>query len=550
MFIKVFLPLLLGSVSTLSVIIPVRAAEEIKFSYGLLDFDLSVASLETYAREGKIEPDLAFYFQFLSPEGETQIRDALQFSRQMSAWEVSQLLYAPMGESALRNLGFLIQTESRQNGFYAMRGAIIQATADSEGLSLLGVLRHFPVQSIRMNVPLALELVNHIAEFADTTETVIGEIQTQSEAAATEEPIDLKKLPLLQDAGSFQVSKQTLMLRDDQRNRNIPTDLYLPVLDGVMPESIPVVVYSHGYGETRATAAPFLELLTSYGFIVAAPEHIGSNYQFQQDLLRGLTHESFAASEFADRPLDVSYVLDILEQKNAPEFGNRLNLQRVGAFGHSFGGYTVLALGGATVDFDQLQNKCQQDFLLQSLDNALLLQCRVLELKSSPQSVELLTSGALKDQRIQSVVAVTPVGGAIFGQQGVSQIDVPVLLFGGGHDPVTPLVPEQVQAFTGLTTEEKYLLISNNAAHSATITELVNRILLPADLDTQVTEDMSVFLSHLRNVGVAFMQVYVAERLEYRPYLQSSYVESLDLPVFNFSLIRSFSSEQLEHQEN
>ncbi|HEY9657362.1 MAG TPA: hypothetical protein V6C65_02775, partial [Allocoleopsis sp.] len=279
---------------------------------------------------------------------------------------------------------------------------------------------------------------------------------------------------------------------------------------------------------------------------VVAPEHVGSDYQFQQDLLMGLTTETFAASEFFDRPLDISYVLDVLEQKNATEFDNRLNLKQVGAFGHSFGGYTVMMAGGATVDFDQLQEKCQQDYVLQSLDNSMLLQCRALELSSSPQAVALLTSGQLRDPRIHAVIAANPVAGTILSPSSIGQMHLPVMIYGGGHDPVAPLVPEQLQAFTQLPEGNKYLLLVNNASHMPAVTTVVNHILLPADLTTNLSEEITAFYDQLITVGVAFMQVYVAERSDYRPYLQSTYVESLDESPFDFSLIFSFPPEALE----
>jgi predicted dienelactone hydrolase len=478
---------------------------------------------------------------------EAKVRDALQVSHQISPWQLSQLLYSPIGEETLQNIGSLIQTESRQNGFYALRSALIQSAADPEGLSLLGMLRHFPIQSIHIDVARIMQLSDHLSKFAALSNQVENEIRTRAEVSAAKEgAVDVASLPQLQDQGTFQFTKQTLMLRDDRRNRTIPTDLYVPEFGATPPSSIPVVVYSHGYGETRSTAAPYLELLASYGFVVIAPEHIGSDYQYQQDLLAGLRQDSFAASEFVDRPLDVSYVLDVLEQKNATEFGNRLNLQQVGVMGHSFGGYTALMLAGATVDFEQLQGQCQQDFLWRSLDTALLLECRALELGSLPESVELLTSGKLRDSRIRSVIAVTPVAGAIFGQQSLSQIDIPVVLFSGGSDPVTPLIPEQLEAFSWLTTPNKYLLMADNAAHDVEITALVDRLLLPGKIDTEASQELAVFLTHLRSVGLAFMQIYVAGRSEYYPYLQSSYVKSLSVSPFNFSLIQSFSSEEYE----
>lgn len=532
--------------STLAAVLPVRAAEQIEFSYSLLGFYLPVDSLETYAQTGTVDSQLGFYFQFVDSTVEDELRNALQLSHQISPWELSQMLYSPIGEEVLQNLGTLIRTESEQNGFYALRAALIQSAEDPEGLSVLGVLRHFPTQTIHVDIAQILQLSQHLSEFAALTGQVVNEIHVRSQAAAKADSVNLSALPSLQENGPFPFTLQTLMLQDESRQRQIPTDLYIPTFGTALPSSIPVVVYSHGYGETRTASAPFLKLLASYGFVVAAPEHIGSDYQFQQDLLTGLRQESFAVSEFVDRPLDISYVLDTLEQQNAAEFGGRLNLQQVGVVGHSFGGYTVLALAGATVDFEQLQNHCQQGFLWQSFDNALLLECRALELKSLPQSVELLTSGQLRDPRVQAVLAITPVAGPVFGQQSLSQIEIPVMMFSGTKDPVTPIIPEQLRAFSWMTMPDRYLLTADNAAHDVQITSLVDRFLLPANLDVSATEALDSFLTHLRTVGLAFMQVYVAEQSDYQPYLQAAYVESLDITPFDFSLIRSFSPEDFE----
>lgn len=467
--------------STFVAVLPVQAAEQVELSYGVLEWYVPVASLETYARTGTVDSELDFYFKFIDSEAEAQIREMLQISHEISAWELSQMLYAPIGEAMLENMGTLIQTESRQNGFYALRAAMIEAADDPDGLSILGLLRHFPSEAVQIDLLQILQLSRRFSEFATLSRSAVDQIQRQADADADESEINPKSLPSLPEQGPFEFTKQTLVLQDEARDRTFPMDLYLPTFGEAIPNSIPVVVYSHGYGETRETASPYLEVLASFGFVVAVPEHIGSNHQFQQDLLKGLTDESFAASEFVDRPLDISYVLDVLEQNNASEFGDRLNLQQVGAAGHSFGGYTVMMLAGATVDFEQLRGHCQDDFLLQSLNTALLLQCRALELESSPQQVERLTSGQLRDLRIRSTIAITPVAGPILGQQSLSQIDIPVFIFGGGHDPVTPLIPEQLQAFSQLTTPDRYLLIADNVAHTASITTLVNQFLLPTD---------------------------------------------------------------------
>ena len=60
---------------------PISAAEKIKFSIEPLgDFDISVRSLETFAQEGKITPEFAFYTKYLAPEELKKFRNLLNKS--------------------------------------------------------------------------------------------------------------------------------------------------------------------------------------------------------------------------------------------------------------------------------------------------------------------------------------------------------------------------------------------------------------------------------------------------------------------------------------
>jgi predicted dienelactone hydrolase len=172
-------------------------------------------------------------------------------------------------------------------------------------------------------------------------------------------------------------------------------------------------------------------------------------------LMRGLHPTAFALEEFVDRPLDVSYVLDELERRNAAEFGDRLNLQSVGVMGHSFGGYTVMALAGASIDFEHLEESCKNN--LEYLDISLFLQCRALELPRQPYN--------FRDPRVAAVFAINPVNNSIFGDQGLSEIQIPILLAAGTYDPATPAVFEQVRSFRQLTTPNKYLAVLQGQAH-------------------------------------------------------------------------------------
>jgi predicted dienelactone hydrolase len=97
---------------------------------------------------------------------------------------------------------------------------------------------------------------------------------------------------------------------------------------------------------------------------VVVPQHPGSDIQQLQNLLKGNSDQLFEEQQLIDRPLDITYLLNHLEAWNQTEFNSQLNLKQVGVWGHSLGGYTALALAGATLNFEQLQGDCIEDMSL------------------------------------------------------------------------------------------------------------------------------------------------------------------------------------------
>ncbi|MEO1300576.1 MAG: alpha/beta hydrolase [Cyanobacteria bacterium J06636_16] len=378
---------------------------------------------------------------------------------------LSQWLYSPIGELVLAGVGQLIQTEGRQNGQQAIRSAIILAVADPNGLSLINLIRFYPTEGVRLNLREILTLYRAVNTNIETTEQLVNAATQSSEAAAAADPaLDYAALPMLADTGQFEVEQRSLMLQDEQRDRTFPIDLYLPENFSAIPGPIPVMIFSHGYSDTRKNpqAIAAARKLAANGFVVALPEHIGSNKAYQENLARGLVQESFEAMEFINRPLDIRFLLDTLEQQNATEFQGRLQLDRVGLVGHSFGGYTALASAGATVDIEHLQQHCdlESDIEPDKVNIALLLECRALELLESPDAMQQLADGSLADERIGLVIALAPVSN-LFGESGVGKIQIPVVIMGGAADVASPVALEQLTAFRGLTTSEKYLYLGN-----------------------------------------------------------------------------------------
>jgi predicted dienelactone hydrolase len=106
----------------------------------------------------------------------------------------------------------------------------------------------------------------------------------------------------------------------------------------------PLVIFSHGAYAIRFQNAFFTVALASHGYIVLAPDHEGNTLW---DLLQnGYDPKSLNDSAFA-RPVDVEFLVTKAKEwdedpKN--DFYGAISLEGVGVSGHSFGGYTALAV--------------------------------------------------------------------------------------------------------------------------------------------------------------------------------------------------------------
>ncbi|MEH1967609.1 alpha/beta hydrolase [Nostoc sp.] len=533
----------LGLLSTFLTATPGLGAERISFFYPPFgEFSLPVDSLETFAKEGKIDDELSFYASRATPQQLTQLRDLLQQRFNVTPTLVSQVTYSPIGEQLMQRLGELLLTESRNNGFYAIRASLILAAADRDGLTVVNLLRKFPSNTMRVNFTEGLKIVDDLSQLLKKRDEVVAFLQKEAIAQAANSTVDFSKQPDLRSPGKFGWQKKTLELNDISRNRRLPVDIYLPTTqNSELPTQnspsppFPLIVISHGVASDRSPFVYLAEHLASYGFAIAVLEHPGSNAQRIQQYFAGLAGPPEAA-EFINRPLDIKFLLDELERldKSDPTLQGKLNFQQVGAIGHSFGGYTVLTLAGAKINFEQLRQDCNPNN--SSFNLSLILQCQATELP--PDNYEL------KDDRIKVIMAINPIDSSILGESGVSQIKIPVMLVAGSQDIFAPPVFEQIRPFTWLSDPNKYLALIENATHFSAIAEPTSENdVLPVP-PALLGPDRTAVYSYINALSVAFLETHLLNRPEYRSYLQPSYATFISKEPLNLSILQSLSVAQ------
>ena len=224
-------------------------------------------------------------------------------------------------------------------------------------------------------------------------------------------------------------------------NNNPRPDYQLWLTDRVVPhmqtgsdaplfadESVryPVVAFSHGYMGSPISSDDYMKALTvcaSYGYVVIAPFHGDlrfSNLKLKEldlsGLLTALNLENFTAMQ-ALRPLSISAALDLVLAH--PQWQDHIDTSRIGGFGASMGGETMLLLAGAglTTSYFDIGQSWKQ---------------------------------VTRDTRIKAAIGYVPYFGQVvlpaFGhdQDGLAGINMPFLGISGTADTTAPIYETQI----------------------------------------------------------------------------------------------------------
>lgn len=138
---------------------------------------------------------------------------------------------------------------------------------------------------------------------------------------------------------------------DATRDRAVPVKIYYP---SDLKQPAPIVILSHGLGGSREGYEYLGKHWAGCGFVAVHVQHLGSDDAVWRDAApaerrRALAGAAAKPINAVARPRDVSFVIDELTKANSDSsspLNGRLNLEAIGVAGHSFGGFTAMAIAG------------------------------------------------------------------------------------------------------------------------------------------------------------------------------------------------------------
>jgi len=177
---------------------------------------------------------------------------------------------------------------------------------------------------------------------------------------------------------------------------------------------LPLVVISHGHAGSYAGHLDTALALANAGFIVAALTHNGDSWRDQSN-----------PTAIWERPRQLKLLTDFM----LGGWGDhgRIDANRVGAFGFSAGGWTVLTEAGGEPDLRTIPDHCKVHPTFED--------CQIFERHPLPEDTGIVW---IHDSRIKAVVSAAPAFGFAFGSKGLAMVGQPVQLWRAEDDQVLP----------------------------------------------------------------------------------------------------------------
>jgi predicted dienelactone hydrolase len=412
---------------------PARATERLEVEIDGIVLPVSVEDLRSFGRLGdRSRSELATWLRLLDPdsrEGLVRLLNAPVLTRR----SLGQQLLSSWGAAALIDaLGALVRVEGDGSISSSEVLPTLERLLDQqEQVSTLDVLHALPTDQLRLDLNALLKAAHHWQQQLERHTSLMAVLAAEPSTRQGQSPAFR-----LNCRSELSRANGPATIEFSVRHRAAPIQVQVwsslvSSTSSEAPADRPWLLIMPGLGGDPEHFHWLAEALSAAGWPVVIVEHPGSDAEAVQALLDG--RQSFdGASALRQRLLDLDAVLASQRKGRLPVKGTNVVL-----VGHSLGALTALLAAGAD-PASGIDRRCRASLAAIPLTNlSELLQC------------ELADSRALKTAPLDppplAVVGLNSFGGLIWPRGNPTRpLVMPLLLFGGTLDLITPPLDEQI----------------------------------------------------------------------------------------------------------
>jgi predicted dienelactone hydrolase len=183
---------------------------------------------------------------------------------------------------------------------------------------------------------------------------------------------------------------------------------------------LPLVVLSHGGGGSYEGHYDTAIALARAGFVAAAVSHAGDTYDDESKVL-----------QLWRRPAQLQRLVTYMVEEWSEH--RSLDDERIGAFGFSNGGFTVLVAAGGVPDLMRIGSYCQAH-----TSHNLCTSMQKAGLDPRKPGIQVPAGAWVADSRIKAIVVAAPAFAFAFDQRGLEKVHIPIQLWRAADDRRQP----------------------------------------------------------------------------------------------------------------
>ena len=321
----------------------------------------------------------------------------------------------------------------------------------------------------------------------------------------------------LAERGPFWVGNRSYTLVDPSRSgREIRITIYYPALKEYNADNNPIskdaVPDLSGAPYPIILVGPnsgnllFKSHLASQGFVMVIVRPPNFHYEDNWDMI------------VIDGPRDFLFTLDQLTASAPDGLSGLMNTDRVGIAGYSWDGFFSLALAGVRIDPEYYLSKCAQAPSMEPplspmmLDYYCSLAAKWDQFTLNAGDLAISSTDGLwqplTDERILAVMPMAPDGAWLYGERGLSAVQIPTLIITGTNDDLSSYTMETSYIYENLGSSERYLISFINKNHMMVF-----------------NADVQLRMSHF---ATAFFGYYLQGNEEYRNYFSEDFINEFE----------------------